>query len=148
MLKRLHSPLHSSLLLLTFSGFAFSSALVAAPAQAQDAQTDATSDATTADGSADLATSEAGSDASDASDAGDAGKADALPDAVHDDGGTAKPDAAVTADAKADAPRSTLDEDDGCGCRIGAGKPGSAGLFTVLGALAGVGLTVRRRRRR
>jgi MYXO-CTERM domain-containing protein len=145
MLKRLHSPLHSSLLLLTFSGFAFSSALVAAPAQAQDAQTDATSDATTADGSADLATSEAGSDASDA---GDAGKPDALPDAVHDDGGTAKPDAAVTADAKADVPRSTLDEDDGCGCRIGAGKPGSAGLFTVLGALAGVGLTVRRRRRR
>jgi MYXO-CTERM domain-containing protein len=130
----------SSLLLLSFGSFAFA----ATPALAQDALDDAAADALAPDGGE----SDAADAASDASDASDALHVDATPDAGRPDTITPTPDAASPDAPKADASKPpAAEEDDGCGCRIGAGKPGSAGLFTVLGAVVGIGLTVRRRRR-
>jgi MYXO-CTERM domain-containing protein len=136
----------SSLLLLTLTSSALG--LTAAPtrALAQDALPDVVPDVLNSD-AADTASDVASSETGDASDGGsDTIKTDA---GASDVPTTTPADAAPATDTKVDAPRSTLDDDDGCGCRIG-GHPssGSAGLFTVLGSLAAVGFTVRRRRRR
>jgi LPXTG-motif cell wall-anchored protein len=79
------------------------------------------------------------------SDASDTGGTDAGTDAPRDTaGGT---DAAANDAARADGGPKPSDDEGDCGCRLGGTGRSSAAL-PVAGALAGLGLVIRRRRRR
>jgi LPXTG-motif cell wall-anchored protein len=79
------------------------------------------------------------------SDASDTGGTDAGTDAPRDTaGGT---DAAASDAPRADGSPKPSDDEGDCGCRLGGTGRSSAAL-PVAGALAGLGLVIRRRRRR
>jgi MYXO-CTERM domain-containing protein len=141
-------PARSSLRRLTFTSFASlaSLALIAPAARAETR--DVVSDVIDVDAAPTDGNGDGGADAG-PGDGGGSDTADASPDGGPRDAPFEETFPHDSGNPPADSgnpPRSTPDEDDGCGCRIG-GRPGSAGLTAVLGALAGLGLAVRRRRR-